>query len=458
MGKKKYNYNTGDGVWRTIGGRKVFIKNGQSLSDAMKESGKFKKASDVKRYEYQKANAENEYDQSLHNEFEAERWKERFDGRTQEGKEATKKYREARQKEKEAWNKREAYYVEPEEYKGGVAGIKGKHVEPNMKADLKKTSWREYFNNDESYSEHDIQSYELNGNYLLKKPYDVGVGYNWQIRTDGENRGVSFAIERSKYNQMEKDGTLIPVKNFQEGVEKLRGLPAKNIDKGTKDLSEAEKYYSKLSQYQAREDLDMRKSWLDDNVYAPDKRKEYEDFYKQGEKYYQEKYEKPKFKVKEEDAINNSYWNGNGKYGEYANYLTGKDDDDLINQRGIPKKLVDEYHQEGRRYYRWFNDGVIPHKKTLDGRFTYSTYMYKLPYDNDDRKYWENIYTRDMDARMDKIFEKMQDAEIKTGFEVGQINKPMMLRYGDTIDYLKSTTNMNTSQILEILKQMDANR
>ena len=32
-----------DGVWRTIKGRRVFIKTGQSLSDAMKESGKFEK-------------------------------------------------------------------------------------------------------------------------------------------------------------------------------------------------------------------------------------------------------------------------------------------------------------------------------------------------------------------------------------------------------------------------------
>lgn len=35
------NYDNEDGVWRTIGGRRVFIRNGQSLSDAMKESGKF---------------------------------------------------------------------------------------------------------------------------------------------------------------------------------------------------------------------------------------------------------------------------------------------------------------------------------------------------------------------------------------------------------------------------------
>ena len=36
-------YDEKDGVWRTIGGRKVFIRNGQSLKDAMKESGKFEK-------------------------------------------------------------------------------------------------------------------------------------------------------------------------------------------------------------------------------------------------------------------------------------------------------------------------------------------------------------------------------------------------------------------------------
>ena len=32
---------SGGGVWRTVRGRRVFIKDGQSLTDAMKESGKF---------------------------------------------------------------------------------------------------------------------------------------------------------------------------------------------------------------------------------------------------------------------------------------------------------------------------------------------------------------------------------------------------------------------------------
>ena len=29
------------GIWRTVGGRRIFIRGGQSLNEAMKESGKF---------------------------------------------------------------------------------------------------------------------------------------------------------------------------------------------------------------------------------------------------------------------------------------------------------------------------------------------------------------------------------------------------------------------------------
>ena len=36
-------FDASDGVWRTIGGRRIFIKNKQPLSEAMKQSGKFKK-------------------------------------------------------------------------------------------------------------------------------------------------------------------------------------------------------------------------------------------------------------------------------------------------------------------------------------------------------------------------------------------------------------------------------
>ncbi len=32
-----------NGVWRTVGGRRIFIQKGESLTNAMKRSGKFKK-------------------------------------------------------------------------------------------------------------------------------------------------------------------------------------------------------------------------------------------------------------------------------------------------------------------------------------------------------------------------------------------------------------------------------
>lgn len=43
--------NGKEGVWRTVGGRKIFIATGQSLKDAMKASGKFKNLNDNKEKE-----------------------------------------------------------------------------------------------------------------------------------------------------------------------------------------------------------------------------------------------------------------------------------------------------------------------------------------------------------------------------------------------------------------------
>lgn len=44
MAKKK-KYDSEDGVWRTVGGRRIFIRKGQDLSSAMRESGKFNNSS-----------------------------------------------------------------------------------------------------------------------------------------------------------------------------------------------------------------------------------------------------------------------------------------------------------------------------------------------------------------------------------------------------------------------------
>ena len=46
------------GVWRTIGGRRVFIKDGDDLETAMKKSGKFKKTKTANKKDNKKENKE----------------------------------------------------------------------------------------------------------------------------------------------------------------------------------------------------------------------------------------------------------------------------------------------------------------------------------------------------------------------------------------------------------------
>lgn len=54
MAKK---FDDEDGVWRTIGGRRIFIKDGEDLATAMKKSGKFKRIKDI---EHQQRKINNE--------------------------------------------------------------------------------------------------------------------------------------------------------------------------------------------------------------------------------------------------------------------------------------------------------------------------------------------------------------------------------------------------------------
>lgn len=50
MAKAEATFNGKRGVWRTVGGRRIFIATGQSLEDAMKSSGKFNNIIRSKKY------------------------------------------------------------------------------------------------------------------------------------------------------------------------------------------------------------------------------------------------------------------------------------------------------------------------------------------------------------------------------------------------------------------------
>ena len=59
---KKYTLNGKTGVWRTVGGRRIFIKDGDSLSNAMKDSGKF---NSDKEYKLTNENIQQVIDESI---------------------------------------------------------------------------------------------------------------------------------------------------------------------------------------------------------------------------------------------------------------------------------------------------------------------------------------------------------------------------------------------------------
>lgn len=69
-----------NGVWRTIGGRRIFIRRGENLTDAMKRSGKFK---NQKKEKEEKSNLKPEQLKELHNHIDnnIKFWKEE-DGMT----------------------------------------------------------------------------------------------------------------------------------------------------------------------------------------------------------------------------------------------------------------------------------------------------------------------------------------------------------------------------------------
>ena len=72
----KETFNEEDGVWRTVGGRRIFIRNGQSLADAMVKSGKFKSLRST--YRKEKAKQEQEEKERLEDEelkkYDQEKW------------------------------------------------------------------------------------------------------------------------------------------------------------------------------------------------------------------------------------------------------------------------------------------------------------------------------------------------------------------------------------------------
>ena len=165
----KKDYDNEDGVWRTIHGRKVFIKNGQSLQDAMKESGKFNNT----KTEIKKDN----------NKVDDDKKKKEDEEETEE--ELDKKYDEAHKKQKDE--------------KKGISD----EIKNEVREVLKQDSWDEDlitdiddYDNFDDYKmavESELETMIDEGNldkddadYLMSNLNDVGTGRNYKSEQEAE--------------------------------------------------------------------------------------------------------------------------------------------------------------------------------------------------------------------------------------------------------------------------------
>lgn len=211
MADKKFNNE--DGVWRTIGGRRVFIKNGQNLADAMKESGKFKttKSGNVQREDLVTAKAEldkrfiHEQERDLEKAYDTNRYKL-----------GTDYWGDNLNKAKEMENNEQKFiddYNNPKEYKGDISDIEAKHIDKAQKS-------ANVSNNNEGF---EVKVKNKSGKTIATK----------QFGAEKDADDFINSINTSKYNYVYKETK--DAQNYRKELASIR----KQLNDGDIDLEEA---------------------------------------------------------------------------------------------------------------------------------------------------------------------------------------------------------------------------
>lgn len=220
---KNEKFNEEDGVWRTIGGRRVFIRNGQSLSEAMIESGKFKNL----RSEYRKAKEEE---------------------KTKEEKQEWDKSDEDMLKSIYAYSNEEKNVEEDSYYKDlvdkyGEKEVKNKFKDLQEKYDIETNTYTDsegvtYNTLKEKTETGNVWEKQPDGTFLankdaMKKQYEENhKNYDAKIKqfaedrknmTNGDWEGMLMA-----YEQQNADGTYKSLQDIMDDVDKYE----KENDKG----------------------------------------------------------------------------------------------------------------------------------------------------------------------------------------------------------------------------------
>lgn len=269
MAKKK-KYDESEGVWRTIGGRRVFIRTGQSLSEAMRDSGKFKKASDIKRGTYQRENAyikkerigepfqkviderreidniirEKTYDENSDSFFESPEYKKMINRRGELLEKEKKLTDEANEYEEEYLTRLYGakYKDHPKRYKGDISKLDGKHIARESDYSKRRIEdGKEIYETFRQMSDREMKEFakaqpdaikkmqEFTKDQKLEKARDLSVQYDSVV--DRYNKDKSFRDMLKNEHQKTMDFARKDISGYlddTEGIAKQFGIQDKD--------------------------------------------------------------------------------------------------------------------------------------------------------------------------------------------------------------------------------------
>lgn len=259
----KLNFDDSDGVWRTIGGRRVFIREGQSLSDAMKKSGKFKSAKKKEKEEENvKEQIKEDKKQDLNidpyehaenikepkNEFDklAKEYKNTHDEMTKYNTERKHLYQgfdEEKAKDHLSEKDYKRYKELTEKYENERQKLRDitDKMEKTPREEMKEQeeqSWRERFKNDKEYRESVIN--KISGEKEKKEIRDF-----WE-KEDQKKNSVKEK-ELSKINDKISKGEVLTEEEFTKKIREIQSTPSykKKMDEAVEELNKKYDYNNK---------------------------------------------------------------------------------------------------------------------------------------------------------------------------------------------------------------------
>ena len=474
---KYTKYSDKDGVWRTIGGRRVFIRTGASLSQAMKESGKFKTGD---RREVQEAKAEERIDKLGKKNTELYRKHGGFadTGDKAENKKVDRAHKQWLDNAREANDKKAIYqwgeYDNPKEA-DKTYDLIGQHINKDQQLGSISNKAKNMLMNDYNMSEAEADR-QINimkdtkarweEDSLNRMRHDVR--NNVYVHDDGYAEDVPKGLKQLQHERR-KEQSKIDRNEFANNMERTE--IQKRIVEYDKAILEEKNRNSNDYEYNL-----YKRARQDENSIDPmtENSTDWEALDKKYRARYEDEEDKRNGKTlsdvysytdKQIDEGKNPLFNKKNSY--WDNIKAGKVDTAGKSNR---KEVSNNIQAHIKDYYDSAEDFVSQMEAMKDPShptaWSWGQELAKggsyLIYNGDMEDFLNNLNINPKGKKFndEQVFNNYtaligrESAKMYDNIRKDAVNT-LAERYSGTIDYLKETENMSTSEILELLKKMD---